>query len=185
VDQDKCDLTIKTTIASGMTGVSIDNILDFKATSPSRRRRLGTVSISATDPSIDTSYIISVHDATSSYSELSTELKTYVSDGKFTAQLRENAKTFGVPSLENAYSDSVETTDLSPSKDDDNVSGSNDDNDNEGLSGGAIAGIVIGVVFGVAIFIALAYYIFVIQAAKNGEGTGFGNSELARNPLNK
>lgn len=160
------DTTLKETIASMMTGVTLEDIIRLNiteaeassASSSEETGRLRRLADNVTD-SIDADYEIKVHNASLSYNELSSELIDGVSTGLFDSNLNKFALDNGAVFFLNATSTSVDTVDLVP-EDSGSKKKKDDDDDDDGLSDGAIAGIVIGVLAGVGIIAGIAYYIF-------------------------
>lgn len=148
-----------------MAGVTVDNILNFNVTKYTARRLT-----SSTDDTINTEYTVNVHNADSSYKKLSGELSTNVENGDFTKYLQKNADDNGVSVLTTATSDSVTTENIR----------TNDDNDDNNLSDGAIAGIVIGSFFGFVIIVALLYYFIVAKKSTSSNTYEFTKT---KNPV--
>ena len=87
-------MTLKQTIASCMTDVKSDNILNLAITSTS-------------SSSINASYSISIQNTVSSYSDLTTELRSNVQNGVFTNNLQNFSYINNAIYLQSASSTSI------------------------------------------------------------------------------
>jgi hypothetical protein len=138
--------TLKTSIASCMTGVSPTNIINLVVIAGSRRR-LSNHNDIALMSSVSAAYTVSVTGAGLSYDTLSTELKTSVEGGQFNIYLHDTAILYGATDLSTASSSTVNTINKTPSS-----------SSSSSLSGGAIAGIVIAVIVCILLIGGFVFY---------------------------
>lgn len=163
-----------------MSDVSPSNIINLVVTAAtaSIAQRAGAAPYAG--GSIKATYDISVRDPSLSYTSLSSQLSTAVSDGEFTTNLQSFSTSTGATGFATASSTSVTTTDL---LDDDNSGGG----DNNSLSTGAIAGIVIGCAAFVIVIAVSMYYFFSHRATASTNNAGVAEVNLSEvgNPMGK
>jgi hypothetical protein len=154
------------TLAAAETMNLNSNQVTFVSYSVVTRRQLRDVDTLATftlSVNIQTSVpLTSSSAAANTYDQYSSLLN---SPGAFTSNLRSTASNYDATALTSATVASVN----SDSGYDIDQPGNNDDNNN--LSGGAIAGIVIGVIIGVGLFAGIIWYF----VASGGSSTGRAN----------
>ncbi len=159
-------LTLKTSIASCMTGLTASNIINLNVyTGSTTGRRLFTLPASLRSPfnvkvdvlatssnSIYTNYTVSTTQSGVTYDSLSTQLSDNIANGVFDSYLKQYSSVYGAPGFANATSTVVTTTN--------GLAVSNGSSDSNGLSRSAVAGIVVGGIgFGLLV-IFLGYYLF-------------------------
>jgi len=150
----------KSSIASAMTGISSGSItklqvVDTTTTTSAARlhKARGAVAHAlAVDPSatVTVTYTVSAQ-STLSAAQLVTQLAASVSSGAFNTNLQDTAKTSGTTHLLACTSDSVSTT----------VVTDTDNDDERPLDGGGIFGVVVGVLFIAAMLIGAVYVLVV------------------------
>jgi hypothetical protein len=86
------------------------------------------------------------------------QLTNAVNSNQFTTILQAKAVELGVDALSDAISSSIQITPITP------IVSSDDDNK---LSGGAIAGIVIGSLFGAGLLFGIIYYFLVMKKSSS------------------
>lgn len=170
---------LKLSIAACMSNVAESNIVNLVVTAPANSKVRGQVASLAASSSISTSYQVSVHDPSQTYSSLSSQLSNAVSGGTFTVLLQSYGTSTGATGFQQASSDSVSTSDLVGSS----------GNDDDSLSGGAIAGIVIGVLVGVLLLAGIIYYFALSKPAAAAAQTNGQDTEVVMtnvtNPIGK
>ncbi len=152
---------LKSSIASAMTGVSSGSITNVQVTDTTtttsaarlHKARGAVTHTQAVDPSVavTVTYTVSAQ-STLSAAQLVTQLAASVTSGAFNTNLQDAARTSGTTNLLGCTSDSVSTT----------VVTDTDNDDERPLDGGGIFGVVVGVMFIVAMLIG-AVYVMVVK----------------------
>mmetsp|Transcript_31733 Transcript_31733/g.53531 ORF Transcript_31733/g.53531 Transcript_31733/m.53531 type:complete len:293 (+) Transcript_31733:781-1659(+) len=172
------DTALIATIAASMTGISVDDILDFLVSDGAsvRRNMRSAVGVTATNiaagssgaeswsrrrltDSIDVSYTVRSFDTALSFDTLQNELTTAISDGSFDSSLSTNAIAAGATDLVGANSSAAAIVDTSGSSS--SSSSSSDD------STTLVIIIVVVVVFVVSLVAAAA---FMMMSSRKKEG---------------
>ena len=150
---------LKTSIASAMTSVSSGSVKNLQVaditTSAARAHEVYSTVVhapQAVDPSaaVTLTYTVSTQ-STHSAAQLVTQLAASVTSGAFNTNLQSNSQSSGAADLLGCTSDSVSTTIVTDT----------DNDDERPLDGGGIFGVVVGVMFIAAIFIGAVYAIVV------------------------
>lgn len=156
IDQYESDLdtnqdALQLGIAECMTDVPTSSVTDLVVSALSgdeTGRRLGTTEdthptwASSSSSSVLLTYTVAVNSPSASYTVLSTQLNTSVTNGNFTAFVQSAAVSMGASALVNASSYSVSIEQLLPSTDDNGGGGGG--GGDEVLSQAAVIGIGVG-----------------------------------------
>lgn len=152
-------LVLRTTIATFMTGVDSDDILDLSIKDARRllanlveKLEIHVTTRRLQSGAVNANYVVVAYGAGLSFESLTNQLNQAIQSNQFTTVLQKNANAANATALANAYSDTPASfVDLTP------ISNNNDDE----LSDGAIAGIVIGViVFVLIVACIVGYFLF-------------------------
>ena len=141
------------------------------AAGSTRGRVQGVRRRSGSSDAIQADYVVVVHLASSSYSALSEQLQTAVSDGLFDDYLQAAAAQSGASGFDAATSSSVTTQNLLSGGGGGGSSssgGGDNDDDGDGLSHGALAGLVIGLLGALVLLTGTGYY-FLVYRPSPGE----------------